>query len=75
MDRKFTVPEARREFFQEKVSEWSLYKAIRQKTLPCCRIGRRILLSEEALTRWWEAQEAVSVRPEGAEFGKIRRVQ
>jgi len=69
------VPTAQREFFEGRVSLYTLYKNIREKKIPCVKIGRRILLDEDTLKTWWASQEGLSVQksPQG-EYGKIRRI-
>jgi len=76
LGRKYTVSSAQKDFFQGLISEWSLYEAIRQKILPCVKIGRRILLDEDTLNAWWRQQQEASVKQvESMEYGKIRRIQ
>ena len=77
MGKKYTVPQAVADFFQGVITEWSIYEAVRRKQLPCCRIGRRILLDEETLTAWWKEQEQRSIQQHnpGESYGKIRRIQ
>lgn len=76
MGRKFTVPMARKEFFNGLVSEWSLYEAIKRKKLPAVHIGRRVLLDEDSLKAWWERQQEDSVKQtESIGYGKIRQIQ
>ncbi|OPX90382.1 MAG: hypothetical protein A4E53_01038 [Pelotomaculum sp. PtaB.Bin104] len=76
MGKKLTVSMARKEFFNNLVSEWSLYEAIKRKRLPAVHIGRRVLLDEDSLRIWWERQQEDSVKQtESIGYGKIRRIQ
>jgi len=76
MGKKMTVPMAHKDFFDGLVSEWTIYKAIREHKLPCVKVCKRILLDEDALNQWWDEEQAKSVMPEPTEdAGKIRRLK
>lgn len=39
------------------ISKDSLYALVREKGVPCVRVGRRILFRKETIDRWMDAQE------------------
>ncbi|MGI6422177.1 MAG: helix-turn-helix domain-containing protein [Syntrophomonadaceae bacterium] len=60
-----------------KVSYWTLLEQAKKGIIPCVRIGRRVLFSQEGLEKWIEEQEARSLNslePE-PQFGKLRRIR
>jgi hypothetical protein len=43
--------------------------------IPCVRIGRRVLFSQEGLEKWIEEQENNSInKPEQSQYGKLRKI-
>jgi excisionase family DNA binding protein len=59
-----------------RISYWNLLEQAKKGVIPCVRIGRRVLFSQEGLEAWIEEQEARSVsKPEQAQYGKLRKIQ
>ncbi|MFV9566963.1 helix-turn-helix domain-containing protein [Thermoanaerobacter mathranii] len=62
MSKILTVKQAAQEFFDSTLSEGMIYILVRQKKIPHVRVGRRILLDEDALRQWWEEELAKSTK-------------
>lgn len=61
-----------------KVSYWTLLERAKKGVIPCVRVGRRVLFSQEGLDAWIDAQEARSVKQEpdpDQQYGKLRKVK
>jgi excisionase family DNA binding protein len=39
------------------VSKDLIYQMVREKTIPCVRIGRRILFKRDSIDRWFASKE------------------
>lgn len=60
------------------ISYWTLLEKAKKGLIPCVRVGRRVLFSQEGLDAWFEAQEAQSVQQEpdqGQQYGKLRKIK
>ncbi|KHO63391.1 DNA binding domain, excisionase family [Thermoanaerobacter sp. YS13] len=60
--KKLTVKQAIEQFFNNTISQEMLYKLVRQKKIPCVRIGKRILFDETTLQQWWQEQQEQSAK-------------
>lgn len=59
-----------------RVSYWTLLEKAKKGHVPCVRIGRRVLFSQEGLDQWIEEQEAQSIRQQTyKEYGKLREIK
>ena len=59
-----------------KVSYWTLLEKAKKGLIPCVKVGRRVLFSQEGLDTWIEAQEAKSMQPEPAnQYGALRKIK
>jgi|GEM_PF-1570670 len=59
--RVFTVQTVIEDFFQGAIKETKLREMVRKGLIPHTRIDKRILFREEALNKWMEEQEQISV--------------
>ena len=59
------------------ISDWKIFEMARRGLIPHIRPKgcRRVLFRRTSLLAWLEQQEAASLKTEGPEFGKFRRVQ
>ena len=59
-----------------KISYYTILQKSKAGKIPHCKIGARILYSQEGLDTWIEQQEAASVRAldEGQGYGKLRKI-
>ncbi|MGI6421380.1 MAG: helix-turn-helix domain-containing protein [Syntrophomonadaceae bacterium] len=54
---------------------WTLLEKAKKGIIPCVRIGRRVLFSQEGLEKWIEEQENNSInKPEQSQYGKLRKI-
>lgn len=59
-----------------KISYWTLLNQAKKGLIPCVRVGRRVLFSQEGLDAWIADQEAKSVQPEpGNQYGVLRKIK
>ena len=58
----YTIKTALSDFFQGTVGETRLRESIRKGEIPSVRIGKRIILRENALLAWMEEQEKESLK-------------
>lgn len=59
-----------------KISYYTILQKSKAGQIPCCRIGSRVLFSQEGLTAWVDEMEAASVRSqeEAQGYGKLRKI-
>lgn len=60
-----------------KISYWTVLQKAKKGTIPCTKIGARVLFSQEGIDAWIESQENQSIyKPEPeAQYGKLRKIQ
>ena len=59
-----------------KVSYWTLLEKAKKGVIPCVKVGRRVLFSQEGLDKWIEDQEMKSVQPEtDNRYGVLRKIK
>ena len=60
-----------------KVSYWTLLEKAKKGVIPCVKVGRRVLFSQEGLDAWIEDQEGQSINRDvkGADYGKLRKIK
>ena len=59
-----------------KISYWTLLNQAKKGLIPCVRVGRRVLFSQEGLNAWIEQQEAKSVQVEPEQqYGVLRKIK
>lgn len=59
-----------------KVSYWTLLEKAKKGLIPCTRVGRRVLFSQEGLDSWIEQQEAKSIQSEPEQqYGVLRKIK
>ncbi len=42
------------------ISYWTLLQKVREKKIPCIKMGKRLLFRQETLAKWLAEQEAAS---------------
>jgi len=58
------------------ISYWTLLEKAKKNLIPCVRVGRRVLFSQEGLDKWFEDREDASVqKPEENQYGKLRQIK
>jgi excisionase family DNA binding protein len=60
-----------------KVSYWTLLEKAKKEVVPCVRVGRRVLFSQEGLDAWIADQEAESIgqKEKPAQYGVLRKIK
>ena len=60
-----------------KVSYWTLLEKAKKGVIPCVKVGRRVLFSQEGLDGWIEEKEWQSINRDvkGADYGKLRKIK
>lgn len=59
-----------------KISYWTLLEKAKKGVIPCVRVGRRVIFSQEGLDAWIEEQESKSLQSdEIPEYGKLRKIK
>lgn len=58
------------------VSYYTMLQWAKRGKIPHCKIGSRVLFSQEAIDTWIEQQEAASVKSldESQGYGKLRKI-
>lgn len=58
------------------ISYWTLLEKAKKGLIPCVRVGRRVLFSQEGLDAWFEQQEVKSVQSEPSnQYGVLRKIK
>jgi excisionase family DNA binding protein len=58
------------------ISYWTLLEKAKKGLIPCVKVGRRVLFSQEGLDAWVDKQEAQSIHREPEpQYGKLRKIQ
>lgn len=60
-----------------KISYWTVLEKAKKGTIPCVKIGARVLFSQEGIDAWIESRENQSInKPDpGIQYGKLRKIQ
>lgn len=60
-----------------KISYWTLLNQAKKGIIPCVRVGRRVLFSQEGLDTWIETQETKSINtiPVPDQYGVLRKIK
>jgi len=75
-----TVEVAVEKIFGGSISTWTLMRMARKGLIPCVRVGKRVLFSEEAIKEWAAAGGTALAKGESENpnkpinYDKIRRV-
>jgi excisionase family DNA binding protein len=56
MGKILSTQQAVEEFFNNTISQEFLYQLVREKRVPCVKLGARILFDEDKLTEWWREE-------------------
>jgi excisionase family DNA binding protein len=58
------------------ISYWTILEKAKKGIIPCIKIGRRVLFSQEGLDQWIIDQEAKSVQPApDNRYGVLRKIK
>lgn len=57
----FTIPEAREEFFENKISDFKFRQMLRDGEIPSFRLGRKFFIRRSAIEAWMAEQERQSM--------------
>lgn len=61
-----------------RISYWTLLQKSKKGLVPCVKVGRRVLFSQEGLDQWIADQEARSLQQEPDpvnQYGKLRKIK